>query len=391
MDLLVKNKSIIFVKAEVTEGVYAAPTSADDALEVLSSGAELSMKRDLIDRSVLTDTIEEVASRVGMKNVTGNIPVEFKAGKIAGGLPRESVLYESVLGGKISATSSITKAGNTTTSLKIEDADISKYKKHCLVLIKEPGKFEVRPVSVVISTGGNASLTLAIPLAEAPSDNVVIEAFSTFFHDSNYLPFSTSYYAGSEIKEAGLGCKGVSASLENWETGKIPSWKFAISGLDMTQDVEAPAFTLDFSTDAKAPTMFLAQAWINQEAVDYNKIGLTITNEKTDVLSAARLSGKMASKKTKLTVEGTIDPYKSNLDVARFNSYNNNQEISIFAYGFYDDGSVEGEFKNVVAIYIPQAKITELTEGEKSGVISEEIKFKSFKKLGKDTIFLGFI
>lgn len=388
---LVKNKSIIFVVDEITEGVYAAPTSADDALEVLASGAELAMKRDVIDRQVLSDTIEDVASRVGMKNVSGNIPVEFKAGKTPGALPREKVLYNSLLGEKHTITATTTKAGNTASVLQIEDADIAKYKKHFVILIKEAGKFEVRPISAIDTTPGAAKLTLKIPLTFIPSDNVEIEAVSIFNHGDSYQAFSPSYFAGGEINEAGLGCKAVSASLENWETGKIPSWKFAISGLDMTQSVETPPFTPDFSLDAKAPTMFLAQAWINQEAVDYNQIGLTLTNEKTDVLSAARASGKKSTKKTKFSVEGTIDPYKSSSDVNRFNSYNNNDEISIFAYGFYDDGTVPGEFKHVVALYIPQAKIVDLAEGEKSGVISEEIKFKSFKKLGKDTVFLAFI
>ena len=159
----------------------------------------------------------------------------------------------------------------------------------------------------------------------------------------------------------------------------------------MNQTVATPAYAPDFTADAKAPTMFLAKAWINGVAVDYNKLNLTLTNEKTDVLSAASASGQIATKKTKFSVEGSIDPYKSSLDVANFTNYNNNTDISLFAYAFYDDGSVAGELKNVVAIYVPMAKITELNEGEANGVIVEEIKFKAFKQLGNDSIFLGFI
>lgn len=390
--LLVKNKSSIFIKEEVTEGVYAAPTSADDALEVLSSGSEIAMKRDVIERSVLTSTIEEVATRVGMKNVSGNLPVEYKAGKLPGGDPREALLFKSLLGGKRVAPAVTTGVAHTATKINIDDADISKLKLYSIILIKEPGKFEVRPIVGVDTTPGAANITLLAPLKNgAPSDNVVIEAHTTYFHDDAYPSFSASYHAGNEIKEAAVGCKSISGSLENWETGKIPNWKFAISGLDLIQSVAAPAFTPDFSEDAKAPTMFAACAYISGIEVDYNKLGLTLTNEKTDVPSACNAAGKIATKKTKFMVEATIDPYKSDVDVERFEAYNNNQEISLFAYGFYDDGSVPGEFKNVVAMFIPQAKITDLTEGEQSGVITEEIKMKSFKKLGKDTIFLGFI
>jgi hypothetical protein len=394
MGLLVKNKSVVFVKKEVTTGVYQAPTSASDALEVLASGSELSLKRDVIDRQVLTSTIENVASRVGMKNVSGNLPMEYKAGTTAGTEPRETVLFESLLGGKRSSATATTKVtGNTSTSLAINDGDISKFAIGDCVLVKVAAKYEVRPISAVVTTTGSATITFPFALTNgAPVGATVIEAFSTFYHDSNAYPsFSVSYYVAGAIKEAGLGCKSISASLESWETGKIPSWKFAIGGLDMTQSVSAPAYTPDFSGDAKAPTMFLAQAWVNGVSVDYNKLGLTLTNEKTDVLSAAVSSGKIDSKKTKFTVEGTIDPYKSDSDVDRFNAYNSNTDISLFAYAFYDDGSVAGQFKNVVAIYIPKAKIVELNQSDKSGVITEEIKFKAYKGVGNDSVFLGFI
>lgn len=393
MGLLVKNKSSVAIKKETTEGVYAAPASASDFVEVLSSGSELSYKRDVIERNVLTSTIENVATRLGMKNVSGNVACELKAGATAGSAPREAVLYESLLGGKRSSISVTTGTGNTSTNLKIGDSDIAKFHVGDMVLVKRANKYEVRPVIAVDASTGTANITLAFALDNgAPGNGVVVEAFTTFYHDSDaYASFSESYYVGGAIKEAGLGCKCVSGSLEGWETGKIPSVKFAISGLDMTQAVSAPSYTPDFSTDAKAPTMFLAKAYLNGVAVDYNKLGLTMTNEKTDILSAASSSGKIANKKTKFTVEGTIDPYKSDADVSTFANYNNNQAVSIFTYAFYDDGSAAGQFANVVAIWIPQAKITELNESEKNGVIVEELKFKAYKALGNDSVFLGFI
>jgi len=394
MGLLVKNKSSIAIKKEVTEGTYNAPTASTDFLEVLSSGSEMALKRDVIERNVLSSTIENVATRLGMKNVSGNIPVEFKAGSVAGAEPRESVLYESLLGGKRSGTTTTTKpTGNTSTVLAIQDADIAKFNIGDMVLIKKAGAYEVRPIVSKTTGAGVATITLLFALdGGAPGASVVIEAFSTFFHDSNaYASFSASYYAGGSVKETALGAKCVSGSVESWETGKIPTLKFAMAGLDMTQAVATPAYTPDFSSDAKAPTMFLAKAYINSAAVDYNKLGLTMTNEKTDILSAASSSGKIATKKTKFTVEGTIDPYKSDSDVARSTAYNANQNVSIFTYAFYDDGSTAGQFANIIAIYIPQAKITELNEAEKNGVIVEEMKFKAFKSLGNDSVFIGFI
>jgi len=390
-DFLVKNKSVVFVKQEVTEGVYNAPSTTDDALEVLSSGAESQMKRSVIDRSVLSPTIEEVEKRPGLKEVTGSLPVEYKAGKIEGQAPRERVLYKSTLGGeRVGAGAVTTLTGHTASKLNIGDADISKFKVGDSVLVKEAGKYEVRPVSEVDQTLGSASVTFRFPLdGGVPSDNVVVVPSTTYFHDEESPSFSVSYYEGGKIKKASLGVKCLTASLESWETAKIPSWKFAFAGLDLVESVEAPSITPDFSGDAKAPTMLEACVWINGVEVDYNKLGLNLNNEKTDLLSACS-TGKIASRKTKFSVEGSINPYKSAVDVNRFNAYNNDQEIYLFGYAFYSTG-VAGEFKNVVAFYIPQAKITELGAGEEGGVITDEIKFNAFKKLGKDTIFLSFI
>ena len=68
---VVKGESSLFLKLEATEGVYQAPTSADDAIEVLEDGLEFNYTRDEIERNTLTSTIESVAPRLGLKQITG--------------------------------------------------------------------------------------------------------------------------------------------------------------------------------------------------------------------------------------------------------------------------------------------------------------------------------
>ena len=79
-----------------------------------------------------------------------------------------------------------------------------------------------------------------------------------------------------------------------------------------------------------------------------------------------------------------------NDDVDRFNSFNLNEDVSIFGYA-YNPTNVAGEFNQIVAFYLPQAKITEMPTGDQDGILTDQIAFKAYRKEGNDTIFLGFI
>ncbi len=73
---LIKGKSALFLKEEVTEGTYVAPASAADAVEVLEDGLEFGTTREVIERNTLSATVESEAPRLGLKTVTGTIPTE---------------------------------------------------------------------------------------------------------------------------------------------------------------------------------------------------------------------------------------------------------------------------------------------------------------------------
>jgi hypothetical protein len=389
---LVKGRSSVFLKEEVTEGVYVAPTSASDAVEVLEDGIEFNYTRDEIERNNLSATIEVEASRVGQKNIAGTIPVEYKASSVAGSAPRGDLLFKSLLGGKRQLASvKVSKTGNTATVIQIEDLDIASFNKGDSVLVKEAGFYEVRPISAVDSTPGSANITLAFALENgAPSDNVEIEKHTTYYHNEGGVSYSATHYAGGEIEEAIAGLKSISASLENWSTAQLPSWSFAVEGLGLERQVASPTYTPDFSGDALPPVLLNACIWINGVKVSYSELSMSLENTKSEIKGPCSDSGKIGARFTQFACSGEIVAYAEDDDVERFDAFNNNDDVSIFGYA-YNPTSVAGEGKEYVAFWIPQAKVTSIPFGDVDGIITDQISFKAYRKDGGDTVFLSFI
>lgn len=392
MGFVVKGKSSVFLVEEVTEGTYVAPV-AGDAVEVLEDGLAFEYSRDEVERNLLSATIEIEASRLGLKQVSGAVPVEYKAGKLEGDAPREHELYLSLLGGQRQVTTATTtKAGNSTTVLQIEDADISKFTKGDIVLVKEAGAFEVRPISAIDSTLGAATITLGVALSATPSDNVEIGKVTVYHHSDNAPTFSVTHYMGGKIKETVSGCRSITASLESWEGGAVPTWNFSVEALDLNQEAETLPLILtpDFTGEALPPVVLGACVWINGVKVSYNSLSLNLENTKAEILSACSPSGKIASRFTQFAVTGEIAPYMDDDNVDRFNAFNNNDDISVFGYA-YNPTSTTGEFNQVVAFWIPQAKIVTMPNADEDGIMTNAISFKAYRKDGEDSVFLGFI
>lgn len=391
MGTLIKGQSSLYITKEDSEGVYKAEASVAEAVEPLQDGLEFSLSREEIERSTLTSTIEVVEPRLGLKTVTGTIPLEFKAGSSAGSEPRGQILYESLLGGKRKVESvTFTKSeGNTLSFLALDDLDAEKFKAGDCVLVKIAGAYEVRPVASVDLTEGEAGLHLAIPL-HSISNGVEIEKTLTYYHDSNSPSFSVSHYLGGEIKEKINGAKVISGSLEGWTANQTPSVSFAVEGLDMERALATPSLSPDFSSDAMVPVITHACAWIGQEEIDYTEFTLSMENTKADLLSACSPSGKIGTRKTAFTVTASINPYMKSDSLERWTKFSNGTITSLFTYAF-NPKETSGEFKEVVAIWMPNVKITNMPAQDADGVMLDAIEMKAFRKAGNDTIFLGFI
>lgn len=393
MGLVVKNESSLFVTEEVTIGTYVAPSSAADALEVVSDGAEIKLERETIERNNLSSTIEKSAPRVGLKNATAVVPIEVTSNATEGLAPPSDRLLKSLLGGKRSLGTAVTSkaSGHTSTSIKIEDADIASFVVNGVYLFKLSTGYEVRPITAKVTTPGSASIT--IPFAfegGTASGAVVIAKMTQYYYAEGGPSLSLSYYHGGSIEDKGMGMRAVSASIDNWSTGSLPQFTFNLEGLDVERDVAAPGFTPDFSANALPPVLLGACVYFNGIEVQYNELGLSIENTKTDVKSACSIDGKIDSRFTEFKVSGSINPYMDDDNVTRFNNFNANDTVSVFGFA-KNPGTVEGQDKQWFAFWIPNAKITAIPAGDVDGIETDAIEFQAFKSAGNDTVFLSFI
>jgi hypothetical protein len=388
---VVKGRSSVFLKEEVTEGVYVAPASSADAVEVLEDFAGFEFTREEIERSVLSDTVEQEASRLGLPTVSGEIPMELKAGATEGALPRGSVLYKSLMGAVRSvATASTTKSsGNTVSELMIQDADISKYSVNDVVLVKVPGAWQVRPIESVVTTPGAAKIVLAIDL-DSVANSVVVAPAKVFYHAEGAPTVSASTYLGGVIEDQATGLRALTGELANWTTGTIPTFTFGTEGLGLDRAVDAPAYATDFSAEPQPPVALGACVWLNGVETDYTELGLSIENTKADIVSPCSPDGKVGSRITQFSVTGSVDPYMQDNSVSRFDLYEANADLSVFAY-ISNPGDNAGEIKNVVAFWLPQTKITSLTNADQDGVMKDQLEFRAYRKLGGDSAYISFI
>lgn len=389
---IVKNESTLALVPEATEGTYDAVSAGDGSeyVEILAEGAELNLTRELLERDLLTDTVEKEASRTGIAEVQGSIPVELKANATEGDAPQSlDVLLRSLLGGKRQITADQTSStGHTSTVINF--ADTSAFAVGDCVLVKQSGAYEVRPISAITT---NTSITLAFALENgAPSDGVVVAQVTTYYHDTaNSISFSAEHNLGSQAiqqRVAGLRCN--SGSIENWAVGQIPSMNFGVQGLSLTRAdadaTETPAFS-----DALPPVALSACMWVDSNKLSYTEFGMSIENTVSYIQDACDADGRIASRITDQTVNVSVNPYMDDADLTKtWDKFNDNDDVSFFIYA-YNPSSTAGEFANAVAIWIPQAKIVASPVADNDGIISEALEIRAHRSNGNDSVFMSFI
>lgn len=388
---VITNESTLALVEEVTEGTYVAPSGGTDYIEPLSDGLELNKTREELTRDTLGGSVESEASRVGIAEVTGSIPLEYKASATAGDAPQSlDVLMRSLLGGKRQLTASIT-TGTTHTSTTINMADTSGLSVGDMVLVKEAGAYEVRPISSIVT---NTSITFPFALDNgAPSDGVEIEEFTTYYHATNSsITFSAEHNLGSQaIKQKARGLRAVSCAIENWSVGQLPTMSFGVQGLDIDRIDEDATATPDFTADALPPVTLSACVWLGGQNLSYTELTLNIENTVNYIQDACDADGRIGSRITEQVVTASFNPYLDDASTANtWDKFNANDDVSLFGYA-YNPSSTAGEFGEIICFWIPQGKITESPIGDADGIVNEQITVKAHKSSGGDSIFMGFI
>lgn len=394
MSITVKKNTAIAVKEETTEGTYAAPASATDYVQTLADGFEMSPSKEVIERNIFTSSIGKTSPRTGQFQVTATVPVECRAHSTEGGAPEYNSLMKSALGTRRqSATTTTTKTGNTGSVLQIDDADISKYNVGDIVMIKQAGAFHVSPISAVDDSAGAANITLKIAKPSGSfSDGVVISKFTTYtVADSGHPSLSISKYLEGAVLEKATGCRVTSMSLENFSTGQLPTWNFAVDGLNYDRTLTAIPHTPSYDS-ALPPIILDARIYMDTAAIEVNELTVSLENTLGFQSSISAENGRSSGRATERTISGSFNPYKKDDDISNFTKYKNDTPFSLFAYAKVPTG-VSGEFGQVVAVYMPNCVITELGESDQDGLLQENISFSANRGASGTTseIYIAFI
>lgn len=386
MGYTVKKNTKLAIEPEITQGTYVAPSAGASFIQVKSDGLEITPARELLERNILGLGLAKAVPRTGLKSVTGSIPVEMKAGDIEGAQPEYGILLKSLLGSVSESTSSISKIGNTTSRINIQDADISKYSAGDLVVVKEAGAYHTSPISAVDATLGAAYIDLLVAATGAFSNAVVVSAVCTYKgYDSGHTPLSVTKYIEDARQEIAKGAIVTAMSVNNFTTGQLADLQFSFEGLDFDQSLAAPAFTPAYDS-SESPVILDACIYMSGQRIDVNEFSLSIENTLAFIQNTC--DGKKSSRVTDRAVSGSINPYKLDNDISNFTKFNANSTFSLFVTAHTPSG-VDGEYIESVSFYLPNCIITELGESDADGVLQESISFQAGGKVGLSDIYIS--
>jgi hypothetical protein len=300
------------------------------------------------------------------------------------------VLLRSLLGGKRQITSDQTSStGHTSTTINF--ADTSAFSVGDIVLVKEAGAYECRPIS---SIAANTSITFPFALDNgAPSDAVVVAQVTTYFSDtSNSITFSAEHNLGSQaIKQKAEGLRATSMAIENWSVGQLITANFGVQGLDITRADEDATAAPNFDADGQVPVALSACAWIGSNKMSYTELGASVENTVSYINDACDADGRIGSRITSQTTTVNINPYMDDSDLTKtWDNFENNTDVSLFAYA-YVPSTTAGEFSQVIALWCPQGRLVEAPVADVDGIVAENLVFKAHQSSGNDSVFLGFI
>ncbi len=369
MALAIKKNTAIGIMTETTEGTAVPPAAVTDYVQTQADGVEVSPSRELVDRNINNFSIGRSSPRVGMSQVSASIPVELRANATEGSAPEADKLYKATLGNRrqITTTTTTKASGNTGSSLKIEDADISKFTVDDIVLIKESGAYHVSPISSVTTTPGSGAIGLLIAKPTGVfSNSVVISKTTTYIvADSGHPSLTISKYIEDAVLERATGCRVNSMSIENFSTGGLPTVNFGLEGLNYTRTVSAIPHTPTYDA-GKAPIILEGGVYMDAAAITVNDITLNIELGLGFETGIEQANGRKSSRVTERTITGTFNPYYQTDSVANYTKYSNNTPFSLFVYAKVPT-TTPGEFGQVVAIYLKNCIITELGQADQDG------------------------
>lgn len=391
MAFIIKEKAKTAIVKEVTEGTYEAPASGTDFIESLEDGVTIEKPIQLKERNNTTGSRGRDDFRLSVRDGSVTVPVECTAGDSEGAEPRWGKFAEGFLGGKRSGASQISDSAGENTVNEIYLADTSIYKVGDIIMAKEAGAYHI---SSIVAVDGD-KITLLLSADSAFADDVEVSAFNTYLSDDDApeSAFSVSKWHNDEVLEKVIGCKVSSCNIENWNTGEIPTVSTNLKALNWL-DEELNSLAIDPVYKTAVPPLILGScSYIDGVKATLSELSVNMEQTVSDIKSNCAENGKVKQRFVdKRNISLNINPYKEDDDLSIFDKYKDAESFSFLTYAF-NPTAVDGEKKEVVAIYMPKCKIETLTKADVDGVIVESLVIRALedKENGLSEIYIGTI
>ena len=378
---LIKGNTIVGMEKEVTEGTYVAPSGVNAYLRPVEDGLEMTPTREVIERQLLNASPGRETPRMGKMATAMQLSVECRASGTEGADVDHGSLLEAALGAvrSIATTTTSKNTSHTSTKIYIEDADISKFNVGDMVLVKNSGEHELRPISAVDSTIGAAYIEFPFALdGGAPANSVVISKARTWLTAASGHPsLSMTTFWGNEIEERGIGMKVAQMSLENFAVGQVPRLNFGLQGLSFYHGNGAAAHTPSY--DSGLPPIVLgACVWRAGTKISVPNFQFQLQNTLAGLDATCNENGTSGLRVSGRDITGTITPYKDDTTFGYYTDWKAGTEFSLFAYAFIPS-STAGEIVmgSVVGFWMPKCIATSFKVSDVDGVLVDELQFSA--------------
>jgi len=376
MAYITSKSAVVYVTEETTSGVAVDPTLATQAIAINS--LEMNLARETIDRSVLKSSISKSIPLNGMRSCSGSVVVEAKAHGTAGTATEYDLLLQSALAGKrtIATTTTSKATGNTTSVLAIEDADITKFHVGDVVMIKESGDYWVSPIASIVDTAGSATITLLRVRGTAFSASVVVDKLCQYYGaNSSHKSVTITEYLEDAIKKQAVGCMVTGLNLENFSVGQIPSFNVSFDGFDLTESVASSGLTASYNT-ATPPVCLSACVYMDGTSIAVSELSASIANTIGKVTSTCASNGIISARVSERAVSGSFTTYADTASVANYTKFSAGTTFSLLLYAGVPTATA-GQFKDVVAVFIPVCLMTNKPHADADGIVTEQIEFSA--------------
>lgn len=355
--------------------------SSADVIEFVSPFG-LEPDRAEIERNVIRDSFDDLATVQGDESVAGDITVELKGSGTPGTHPETYPLYHCGVGEERISTASLTISGSTTSTIELDTADGDNHREGEAILIDPTvagsGAYEVAFITSISSD----QLTVSPALSLAPPAGRTVAAGVHYTLSKNELKsFWCQFWRGDVTLEKYKGCKVNSITME-FRTGQPINPRFSVKAKETAAPTSA-AYSLGTptydSTDVHIARYMVVK--VGGTLYPVSDISFTITNDLYEQ-KAVTTAGLQKLLRTRRQITGSFSMVYENKDIETAFRNGTTAELIIVS----STGNSTLAAGNTFAIRMPKIRYTKAGKTVDSGIFKWDVPFKAVLTLGEDSL-----